>query len=97
MAAGDEELAGEDLVDESALVGGGAGGAHGDEVGDGEGDEVVVEAEDEAAEGVRGVAERRIVAEGAVEEVGGADAEVHEDAVGDAGVRRRGCGRGGRG
>lgn len=48
LVAGEEELAGEKLVDESALVGG--GGAHGLEVGDGEGDVVAVQAEDEPAQ-----------------------------------------------
>lgn len=50
LAAGEEELAGEDFVDEGVLVGGGGGGwAYGLEVGDGEGDEVAVEAENKAA------------------------------------------------
>lgn len=49
LATGKEELAGEDFVDKGVLVGGGGGRTHGLEIGDGDGDEVAIEAEDNAA------------------------------------------------
>lgn len=76
-------------MDEGVFVS--VGGAHGLEVGDGEGDELAVEAEDDAAEeeGV-GAEGGDVVGEGAVgAEVVGAETEVQVDAVGDCGVRRR--------
>lgn len=76
-------------MDESAFVGG--GGAHGLEVGDGEGYVLAVEAEDDAAEGEGVGAEGGdVVGEGPVgAEVVGAEAEVEVDAFGDCGVRHR--------
>lgn len=59
--------------------------AHGFEVGDGDGGEVAVEANDEAAQGDRGGAEGGVSTFGAEE--GGAEGKVHEDAVSDGGVR----------
>ncbi|GER37083.1 sodium/potassium/calcium exchanger 1 [Striga asiatica] len=84
-----KELAGKYFLDQSALVGGTRGAAaHGLEVGDGDGYEVAVESEDEAAEGFRVGAEGEVVlAEGATEEVGRAEAEVEENPVRDGGVR----------
>lgn len=50
LAARHEELARQQFLDQSALVGGARGAdAHGLEVGDGDGDEVAVEAEHDAA------------------------------------------------
>lgn len=101
LAAGEEELAGEDFVDEGVLVGGRGGGrAQRLEVGDGEGDEVAVEAENKAAQGEGVGAEwggggfgGGVVREGGGG--GGAEAEVHEDSVSDGGVKWwRGCRRG---
>lgn len=84
LAAGDEELALNDLVDEGAAVGG--GGAHGLEVGYGLGEELAVEAKDDAAEGLRVGAGGEVGAQGAVgAEVAWAEAEVHVDALGDGG------------
>lgn len=93
-------MAWEDFVDQSALIRGAAGsGTHGFEIGDGDWNQVAVEAENEATE------EGGIGAEDGIaaiiggftvgKEVGWANAEVEEDAVGDSGVRRRGS-RGGR-
>lgn len=88
LVPGKEELAGEDFVDQSTLIGGRAIGAHGFEISDGERDEVAVEADDDAAQGDGFGAEcGEVVGDGAVRsEVGGAEAEVHKDAVGDGGV-----------
>lgn len=93
LVAGEEELTGEEFMDGCALVGG--GGDHGLEVGDGDGDEVAVEAEDDPAQINRVGAEDGLL--GGPAEVGGAEVEVHEYAVGDGGVRRRHGGGGGGG
>lgn len=99
LAAGDEELAGEQFLDQSAPVGGARGAvAHGSEVGDGDWEGVAVEAEDDPAERLRlGAAGEVGLAEGAAEEVGGADAEIEEHSVGDGGVGLGGGGGGGGG
>lgn len=55
---------------------------------DGERDEAAVETEDDAAQGDGfGAQGEEVVGDGTVwSEVGGTEAEVHEDAVGDGGV-----------
>lgn len=95
LAAGDEELALEDLVNEGAAVGG--GGARGLEIGNSLGDKLAIEAEDDAAKGLGVGAGGEVRAQGAVgAEVAWAEAEVHEDAFGDdgGGGGGRGGGRG---
>ncbi|KAF7838886.1 Peptidyl-prolyl cis-trans isomerase CYP28, chloroplastic [Senna tora] len=91
LAAGKEVLAWEDFVNEGVLVGrAGRSNAHGLEVRNRDGYEVTVQAEDNAAyrDGI-GAEGLNVVAEGSAgEEVVRAEAEIHEDAVGDGGVRR---------
>lgn len=101
LSASEEELAGEDFVDQSAFIRGAAGSStHGFEISDSDGNEMAVEADNEAAEGDGIGAEEGIatIIGGFTvrEEVGRANAEVDEDAVGDGGVRRWRS-RGGRG
>lgn len=84
LAAGDKELALEDLVDERPAVG--RGGAYRLEIGDGLRKDLAVETEHNAAErlGVRAGSEveaKRPVGT----EVAGAEAEIEEDAIGDDG------------
>ena len=82
-------------MDEGVLVcGRGSGGTHRLEVGDSERDEVAIEAKNEAAkeegfslERSGGVKGESWVAVG--EESGGTEAEVHEDTIGDSGVKWR--------
>lgn len=89
LTAGEEVLAGEDLMNEGVLIGRARGtNTHGLEVGDGDGDETAVEAEDNTTQrngfGAEGC---NVVADGSVgEEVIGAEAEIHEKAVGDGGI-----------
>lgn len=90
LAAGEEVLAGEDFVHQGVLVWRARGSnTHGLEVGDRDRDKVAVQAKDNAAQrngiGAEGF---NAVAEGSVgEEVIGAEAEIHEDAIGDGGSR----------
>lgn len=92
LATGEEEVAGEDFVDQSAPVGGpGSAGAHSLEVGDSVGEEAAVEAEDNAAERLSIRAGEEDVTAGAGgglggpfgDEGGGTEGEVEEDLVGN--------------